>query len=966
MKSTIHRLLQIVFLSLLSITLISAQGWERTFGGNGEDEAFDVVATVDGGYATVGFSETPGRVGTNVTLVKTNEQGETEWMYSYGEIGDDLGFGLIQDSNGDYLIVGQTDGFGNGNNDILLLKVDSKGTLLWQKAYGGPGNDQGWSITPNREGGYYLVGRKEFDGNADLYLFKIDQSGELIWDRNFGGDKTDEGFSVIETSTGDVVAVGVTKSFINQNTNSSDSYFIKVDANGETIIEAKFGNLERDRANSVVETLDGGFAITGIATDKGDAFLLQLDSNGNEIWSKTYGDPIFREEGSDIQLAPDGGFIIAGSNELTDRNSQIYLLRTDREGNELWNSLYGGSGSNIGRAVTNTPDGGFVIVGNYDINKDPNSLLPLYDIYMAKTNPTGNVFNNIIKGNVFRDINANCTLDNGEKVLEDWLVQLKTGNDIVYATTNENGEYEVALEEGNYNVSLVVLNNAWDVCQNYNVNFITSDTIELDFAARATVADCPVVVADISAPFLEPCRTTDYTVSLCNRGVSTADDTYIDIQFDRDLKINYSTLPWADHTNNTYRFNIGDLAVEECGDFKVNVTVDCDALVGKSHCVEAYASPNALCIPPPPTWNGASIRIDGECIGDSVRFVIQNIGEGDMTAPSDFIVIIDDFDIRQGYDFQIPSNGSETVTFPADGSTIRVIADQPAGHPYGETASTAIEGCPFGKPFSTGFLTLFSDSDDLPFYASDCQENKLFTGIIDMTPSPKGVGAEKMISATDDIEYHIYFQNTGSDTVSRVILRDTLSSIFDITTVVPGASSHPYEYEVTGEGILTFTFQNIDLPSTAINDETSYGFVKFRVSQKLNTPKGAVIENTASVTFDFGAPIASEMAFHTIGGETVSDYIEVSTDVDDIVIPGVSVDVFPNPFTERATIELIGLGATPNITFQLFDVTGRLVQADSHSISRFDFYPNQLSEGLYFFSILSEGQLVTSGKVFIR
>ena len=185
---------------------------------------------------------------------------------------------------------------------------------------------------------------------------------------------------------------------------------------------------------------------------------------------------------------------------------------------------------------------------------------------------------------------------------------------------------------------------------------------------------------------------------------------------------------------------------------------------------------------------------------------------------------------------------------------------------------------------------------------------------------------------------------------------------------MPGASSHPYEYEVTGEGILIFTFQNIDLSSTAINEETSYGFVKFRVSQKLNTPIGAVIENTASVTFDFGAPIASEMAFHTIGGEAASDLIEVevSTDVEDIVLPGVSVDVFPNPFTERATIELVGLGETPKITFQLFDVTGRLVQADSHSISRFDFYPNQLSEGLYFFSILSEGQLVTSGKVFIR
>ena len=966
MIRTIHRFIQVLFLSILSITFISAQGWERTFGGNGEDEAFGVIATVDGGYAVVGFSESQGRTGTNVTLVKTNETGDTEWVQSYGEEGDDKGFALLQEADGTYLLVGQTNGSGNGNNDILLLKLDSNGELIWRKTFGGAGNDQGWAVAPSQAGGCYITGRKEFDGNADMYLLKIDGEGELVWERNFGGDKTDEGFAVIETTQGEVVVVGATKSFINANSNSSDIYFVKVSAEGETIIEAKYGNLERDRANSIVETPDGGYALTGISTDKGDVFLLQLDRNGQELWSKTYGDPIFREEGNDIKLTADGGFIIAGTNELTDRNSQIYLLRTDREGNEIWNSLYGGVGSNVGRSVAIANDGGFVIAGNYDINKDPNSLLPLYDIYLAKTSREGNVFANIIRGTVHRDINANCELDGGEKVLQDWLVQLKKGEEIVYATTDENGQYEVSLEDGNYAVGLVVLNTAWDVCQNYNINFIANDTIILDFAARATVEDCPVVVADIAAPFLEPCRTTDYTVTLCNRGVAIAEDTYIDIQFDRELNVNYSTLPWSDHTNNVYRFNIGDLAIEECGEFKVNVTVACDAIIGKSHCVEAYASPNALCIPPPPTWNGASIRIDGECMGDSVRFVIQNIGDGDMTAPSEFIVIEDAVDFLKGSTFQLSSLDADTLVFPADGSTVRVVAEQPSGHPYGETASAAVEGCPFGKPFSTGFLTMFSDSDDLPFYASDCQENKSFTGIIDMTPAPKGVGANKLISSRDDIEYHIFFQNTGSDTINRVIIRDTLSNIFDVRTIVPGPSSHAYDYEVTGEGILTFTFNNIGLPNVAANDQTSHGFVKFRVSQKPNTPMGAVIENRASVTFDFGAPVASEMAFHTIGGEEVTDYIEVITDVEDVVVPGVAVKVFPNPFTESAAVEIDGLGENPAVTFQLFDVTGKLVRTDFHNISKFRFYPNQLPGGLYFFSILSEGQLITSGKVFVK
>ena len=517
-----------------------------------------------------------------------------------------------------------------------------------------------------------------------------------------------------------------------------------------------------------------------------------------------------------------------------------------------------------------------------------------------------------------------------------------------------------------YNVGLVVLNKAWDVCQNYNVNFNTADTIELNFAARATVADCPVIVADIAAPFLEPCRSTDYTVNLCNRGVDLAEDAFIDIQFDRDQTVNFSSLPWTDHTGNLYRFFVGDLRVEECTDFKVNVSVDCDAVIGKSHCVEAYASPNALCIPPPPTWNGASIRIDGECIGDSVQFVITNIGDGDMTASSDFIIIIDNVDLRQGSNFQLPSQGSDTLNFPADGSTIRIIADQPKGHPYGENASAAIEGCPFGRPFSTGFLTVFDDSDDLPFYASDCQENKVVTGIVEMTPSPKGYGTSRFISNTDEIEYHILFQNTGSDSINRVIIRDTLSSVFDITTIVPGASSHPYDFEVTGEGFIKFTIDNIALPNKTTDEDGSYGFVKFRVRQNANTPVGEVIENKVSVVYDFGAPILSNTTMHTIGGETVEEYVEISTDVEEVQIPGVTVNVYPNPFVESATVELTGLGDTPNIDFQLFDVTGKLIQSDTHKISKFRFHPNQLPGGLYFFSILSDGQLVTSGKVFIK
>ena len=109
MKIVIRRLYQFFLLAILLITstnFLFGQGWEQTFGDNAEDQALEVLQTIDGGYAVVGFSESQGRFGTNVTLIKTNELGEQEWSQSYGLEGDDKGFDFVQESNGDYIIVG--------------------------------------------------------------------------------------------------------------------------------------------------------------------------------------------------------------------------------------------------------------------------------------------------------------------------------------------------------------------------------------------------------------------------------------------------------------------------------------------------------------------------------------------------------------------------------------------------------------------------------------------------------------------------------------------------------------------------------------------------------------------------------------------------------------------------------------------------------------------------------------------
>ena len=652
MKRILHLFIPffLLLLFIISGNLLIAQGWERTYGGNVEDNAFSVIQTLEGGYALLGFSESTTSFGTNVILIKTDEAGHQQWIQSFGGVGDDKGYEVMQDEEGNYIIIGQTSSIGNGEEDVLLIKTDSKGRELWRKAFGGVFSDRGFSLTLSKDGGYILTGRTDLinDGKANVYLIKTDEDGNLLWEKTFGGEDVDVGESVIETSTGEIVVVGQTKSFATPNPNSpnapsADVYFIKTNSSGEVLIEKSFGNIEQDIAYDIVETLEGNFALTGVTTNKGDAYLLMLDGEGNELWSKSYGG-IFTEIGYSIDLTEDGGFVIVGFKEITDIDAQVYLFKTDNQGELIWERLFGSSGFDIGRSVAITADGGYIVAGNFDVNTNPGSLLPLNDMYLIKTNGEGNIFKNIIRGTVHRDMNTNCEKDGGEKVLEDWLVRLKKEDKTFYATTDKNGEYAISVENGSYNVGLVVLNTAWEVCQNYNVVFSDNDTMQLDFAARSTIENCPVLVVDVSTAILEPCRAANYTISICNRGIEKAENTYIDVQFDDYLTVNFSTLPWTNHVGNIYRFDIGDLVVEECGSFEVNTTLNCDAFIGQAHCVEAYAHPDPICIPPPPLWNGASIRVDGECIGDSVQFIIRNVGDGNMLSPQGFIVIIDNVD----------------------------------------------------------------------------------------------------------------------------------------------------------------------------------------------------------------------------------------------------------------------------------------------------------------------------------
>ncbi len=209
----------------------------------------------------------------------------------------------------------------------------------------------------------------------------------------------------------------------------------------------------------------------------------------------------------------------------------------------------------------------------------------------------------------------------------------------------------------------------------------------------------------------------------------------------------------------------------------------------------------------------------------------------------------------------------------------------------------------------------------------------------DKSAQPEGFSTPHYIYDYTPLDYKIRFQNTGTDTAFRVVIRDTLSAHLDVTSLEMGAASHNYTWRIYGQGILEITFDNVMLPDSNVNEPESNGFVRFRINQVPNNPNGTVIYNSAGIYFDYNAPIITNETFHTIGDNFVAMVI---TGTEEVLIEDVEVKVYPNPFTAQATLEVEG-GDYQSLELTIYDITGReynflYVQLLNHGFSRCKFY----------------------------
>lgn len=422
-------LLGSIFLILFIPNLLLAQPdvlWSKTLGGAANELNVTSVATQDGGYLLASASNsTDTDISLNhgkydIWLTKLDEAGELLWDKSFGGSQQDYPSAICATSDQHYVIAGHTysdDGdvsVQRGKGDAWLVKVDEAGTLLWQKSYGGTEFDAAYAITTTQDGGYMLAGvtysagiasvGKSY-GGADYWVLKLDAAGEVLWQRTYGGAKMDVAYAIIETTTGNFVIAGNSLSFPaedNTATGLTDCWVVSIDPTGEIQWAESFGGFAANKKPRIIETSDGGFALTGnypvldLSNENGKKYyenfwLVKLNSEGEQAWQKNYGGKGY-DHANSIQATPDGGFLLAGYSwsENTfvagqEGIADFYVLKLDETGTLEWHQNYGGSAYDEAQHILIDTDGNYLLAGtSRSGDQDVPSNVGAQDLWVMK------------------------------------------------------------------------------------------------------------------------------------------------------------------------------------------------------------------------------------------------------------------------------------------------------------------------------------------------------------------------------------------------------------------------------------------------------------------------------------------------------------------------------------------------------------------------------------------------------
>lgn len=378
-------------------------------------------------------------------VIDTNKLPTKVWDKTLGGTASDIPTDIIATSDGGFIILGNSTSdlsgdkteASRGSADYWITKINSSGEKVWDKTFGGSGNEYANEIIATTDGNFMVVGRSDSGisgdkteaskGGQDYWVLKINSAGQKLWDKTYGGDNTDQATAIIATSDGGFIIAGSSDSGISGDKSEKtkgargavDYWILKINSTGQKIWDKTLGGLDIDRPYSIIATQDGNFIVAGsshsdISYDKternngftpltDDYWVVKIDNAGQKIWDKTLGGNEW-DDFSDIVATTDGGFVIVGysssgisfdKSEATDKiDNDYWLIKINSTGQKVWDKTIGGDKSDIAYSLNATADGGFTISGSSlsGIARDKteaNIGSTTTDYWVVKVNSTG-------------------------------------------------------------------------------------------------------------------------------------------------------------------------------------------------------------------------------------------------------------------------------------------------------------------------------------------------------------------------------------------------------------------------------------------------------------------------------------------------------------------------------------------------------------------------------------------------
>ncbi|GBD86792.1 hypothetical protein BMS3Abin03_00716 [bacterium BMS3Abin03] len=386
------------FIALFTFILVSQQltaqiTFEKSFWDGGAHYLGNCVQqTNDGGYIITGSTQDYGDITPNLLIIKTNVLGDTSWAKIYRNENSFVGSYIIQTNDGGFIITGKLCSYQAGCGRAFLMKIDSNGDSLWAKTYNSSPNEppcpeENSNIVQQTDDGGFILAGSSMSSADGIFLIKTNAAGDSLWAKRYFGIK---GTSVQQTQDGGYILTGSV--FTNGADSNSNLYLMKISSDGDSLWAKSFGlSSNNDEGYSVRQTNDSGFIITGATYSFGagnsDILLLKTNANGDSLWFKTYGGSD-ADVGNSVRQTNNGGFIITGyTRSFGPCLYDVYTIKTDENGDTVFTkTFWWGISSNeqvaIGNSIRQTNDGGYIIVGTTE-------FLGADRVLLIKTNADG-------------------------------------------------------------------------------------------------------------------------------------------------------------------------------------------------------------------------------------------------------------------------------------------------------------------------------------------------------------------------------------------------------------------------------------------------------------------------------------------------------------------------------------------------------------------------------------------------